>query len=79
MTTLRNSLFTELYINTECQCISRNQRHPTKKCPNNKHMHFSFNYFLYINQLIKRYKNAPDDISEGRPDNNYYEAERPRN
>jgi len=80
MTTLRNSLFTELYINTVCQFISRNQRYPTKKCPDNKLMHFSLNHFLYINQLVKRYKNAPDNTLEGRPDNNnYYEAERPRN
>ena len=79
MTTLRNSLFTELHINTECQFISRNQRHPTKKCPDNKLMHFSLHYFSYINQLVKRSKNAPDNILEGRPDNNYYEAERPRN
>ena len=42
-------------------------------------MHFSLNYFLYINQLVKRYKNAPDNILEGRPDNNYYEADWPHN
>ena len=79
MTTLRNSLFTELYINTVCQFISRNQRHLIKKCADNKLMHFSLNHFVYINQLVKRYKNAPSNMLEGRPDNNYYEADRPHN
>ncbi len=78
MTTLRNSLFKKLYKKIVFQLISRNQRRPTKKCPDNKLMHFSLNCFLYINQLVKRYKNAPDNILEGRPDNNYYEDDRPR-
>ncbi len=78
MMTLRNSPFKELYINTVFRFISRNQRHPRKKCPDNKLMYFSLNHFLYINQLVKRYKNTPDNILEGRPDN-YYETNRPHN
>ena len=79
MTTLRNSLFKILRNKTVSQLISINHRQPTKKCPDNKLMHFSLNHFLYINQLVKRYKNAPGSILEGRPDNNYYEADRPHN
>ena len=79
MTIFRNFFFKMLFKKMAIQFISTNQRYLSKKCTGNKLMHFSLNYFLYINQLIKRYKNAPDDISEGRPDNNYYEAERPRN
>ena len=78
MTTLRNSLFIELYIDTVCQFISRNQRHPTKSAPIINSCTLAL-IVVYINQSVKRYKNAPDNILEGRPDNNYCEAERPRN
>jgi len=79
MTTLRNSFFTELYITTVCRFISRNQRYPTKKCPDNRVMHLSPGHFLYVNQLVKEYKNTPDNILPERLDNNYYEGERPHN
>jgi hypothetical protein len=59
--------------------ISLEQRYPSKKCADNKVVHFSFNYFLNINQLVKRYQNSPGNILQGRPDNNYYEADRPHN
>jgi hypothetical protein len=61
------------------QLIFLNQRYLSKKCADNKVVHFGFNYFLNINQLVKRYQNAPDNILQGRPDNNYYEADRPHN
>lgn len=79
MTTLRNSLFTDLHIKTVLQFISINQRHPAKKCPDNREMHFSPDHFVYINQLVKEYKNTADNILPGRLDNNYYEGERPHN
>ena len=79
MTTLRNSFFKLLYKETAFQLFSINQRHPTKKCPDNKIMHLSLNCFLYINQSVKRYQNPPNNILQGRLDNNYYEADRPYN
>ena len=77
MTILRNSLSKMLYNKTVSQLIPINQRHPSKKCPDNKAMHFSLNHFLYINQSVTKYQKAPDNILQGRPDNNYYEADRP--
>jgi hypothetical protein len=32
-----------------------------------------------MNQSVKESQNAPDNILQGRPDNNYYEADRPHN
>ena len=79
MTTLRKSLFRMLRETAIFQLVFIPQRLTSKKCPDNKAMHFSLNHFLYINQLVERYKNAPDNILQGRPDNNYYEADRPHN
>ena len=79
MTILRNILFKILCYKTVSQPIFITHREPPKKRPDNKAVRVSFDKFPYINQSVKRYKNAPDNILEGRPDNNYYEAERPRN
>ena len=79
MTILRNPLFKILCNKTVFQLISINHRQPSKKCPDHKVMHFSFDDFPYINQSVKQSKNAPDNILQGRPDNNNYEAGRPHN
>lgn len=42
-------------------------------------MHFGLDSFWDINQSVKEYRNAPNKTLYGRPDNNYYEANRPRN
>jgi hypothetical protein len=70
MTTLRNPLFRELYIDTVCQFISINQRHHSKKCPDNSAMNFNYGDFVCINKLVKEYQNTPDNILPGRLDNN---------
>ena len=59
--------------------FSINRRHHSKKCPDNRALHLSPSHFLYLNQLVKEYKNTPDNILPGRLDNNYYEGERPHN
>jgi hypothetical protein len=78
MTILRYFFFKMLFEKIAFLLISLNQRYSSRKCPDNKLMHFGLS-FLYKNQLVKRYQNAPDNILQGRPDNNYYEAERPHN
>jgi hypothetical protein len=78
MTTLRNSLFKILCNKTVSQLISINHRQSSKKCPDNKAMHFSFDHFPYINQSVKKISKCPDNILQVRPDNNY-EADKPRN
>jgi hypothetical protein len=45
-------------------------------CPDNKTMHFGLDSFWDINQSVKEYRNAPDNILQGRLDNNN-EANRP--
>ena len=72
MTTLRNTLFKILFYKTVSQPISINHRQPSKKCHDNKAVRVSFDNFPYINQSVKEYKNAPDNILQGRPDNNCY-------
>jgi hypothetical protein len=67
MTTLRNTLFKILCNKTVSQLISINQRHPSEKCTDNKAMHFSVGNFFLINQLVKKYRNAPDKILQGVP------------
>ena len=79
MTTLRNILFKILCYKTVSQLIFINHRQPSKKCPDNKAVRVSFDDFLYINQLVNESKNAPDNILQGRPDNNCYEAGGPHN
>jgi hypothetical protein len=79
MTTLRNILFGILPRATTFQVISITQWLTSKKCLAKKAMHFSRNRSLEINQSVKDYQNAPDNIFRGRPDNNYYEAYRPHN
>ena len=79
MTTLRNTLIKILRNKTVSQLISINHRQSSKKCPDNKAVHFSFDDFPYMNQSVKESQNAPDNILQGRPDNNYYEADRPHN
>jgi hypothetical protein len=78
MTTLRNSLFKILCYKTVFQLISINQRQSSKMCPDNKVRHFGLSVFSYMNQSVKESQNAPDNILQGRPDNNY-EADRPHN
>ena len=79
MTTLRNILFKILCYKTVSQPIFINHRQPSKKCPDNKVMHFSCDDFTYIDQSVKESHNAPDNILQGRPDNNFYEAGGPHN
>jgi hypothetical protein len=38
------------------------QRLTSKKCPDNKAMHFGLDSFWEINQSVKEYRNAPDNI-----------------
>ena len=54
MTTLRNTLFKILFNKTVFQHISLNQRHLSKKCPDNNVMRFGRDDFLYINQSVKK-------------------------
>jgi hypothetical protein len=77
--TLRNPRFKSLYKQEVFQLIAINQRHPSKKRIDNKTIHFGLNDFSYINQLVKIYQNAPDNILLWRLDNNNYEAGRPHN
>ena len=79
MTTLRNTLIKILRNKTVSQLISINHRQSSKKCPDNKVRHFCLSVFSYINQSVKESQNAPENILEGRPDNNNYEAGRPHN
>jgi hypothetical protein len=69
MTTLRNILFGILPRATTFQVISITQWLTSKKCLAKKAMHFSRNSSLEINQSVKDYQNAPDNIFRGRPDN----------
>jgi hypothetical protein len=79
MTTLRNTLFKILCNKSVSQLISITHRQPSKKCPDNKAVHFGFDDFSNINQSVKKSQNAPDNILQGRPDNNNYEAGRLHN
>ena len=79
MTTLRNTFLKILSYKTVSQPISITHRQPLKKCPDNKAMRVSFVDFPYVNQSVKEYQNAPDNILQGRPDNNCYEAGGPHN
>ena len=79
MTIVRNSLFKILCYKTVSQLISINHLQSSKKCLNNSAVYFSFDDFPVINQSVKEYQNAPDDILQGHPDNNNYEAGRPHN
>ena len=79
MTILRNILFKILCYKTVSQPIFINHRQPSKKRPDNKAAHFSFDDFLCMNQSVKESQNTPDNILQGRPDNNCYEAGRPHN
>ena len=79
MTILRNILFKILCYKTVSQLIFITHRQPSKKCPDNKVVRVSFDDFLFINQLVKGYQNGPDNILQGRPANNCYEAGGPHN
>ena len=79
MTIFRHFFFRMLFKKIAFQFISIIQRYHSKKCLDNRAMHFSYGHFIYINQLVKGYKNTPDNILPGRLDNNYYEGERPHN
>lgn len=79
MTTLRNTLFKILCNKTVSRPISINHRQPSKKWPHNKAVHFGLSVFSYMNRSVKESQNAPDNILQGRPDNNNYEADRPHN
>ena len=78
VTIVRNSLFKILCYKTVSQLISINHLQSSKKCLNNSAVNFSFDDFSFMNQLVKEYQNAPDNIFQGHPDNNY-EAGRPHN
>jgi len=67
MTTLRNTLFKILCSKTVSQLISINHRQSSKKCPDNKAVHFSFDDFPYINQSVKKSQNAPITYYKGVP------------
>ena len=79
MTILRYFFFKMLFEKIAFQFISVTQRYLSRKCAGNKIVRFSLNFFLYLNQLIKKYRSAPDNRLQGRLDNNYYEACRPHN
>ena len=79
MTIVRNSLFKILCYKTVSQLISINHLQSSKKCPDNRAVHFIFDDFPVINQSVKEYQNAPDNILQGHPDSNNYEAGRPHN
>ena len=79
MTIVRNSLFKMLCYKMVSQLISINHLQSSKKCLNNSAVNFSFDDFSYLNQLVKESQNAPDNIFQGHPDNNNYEAGRPHN
>jgi hypothetical protein len=70
MTTLRNVLFGILPRATTFQVISITQWLTSKNCLAKKAMHFSRNRSLEINQSVKDYQNAPDNIFRGRPAHN---------
>ena len=70
MTILRHLFFRIQYKEIAFQLISKNQRNSSKNWLGYKAVYFSFNYFLYINQLTKKYSSAPVDRLEGRTDNN---------
>jgi len=70
MTILRIFFFKMLFEKMAFQLISVNQRFLSKKCAGNKAVRFSFYYFLYINQLIKKYRSAPDNRLQRRSENN---------
>jgi len=72
MTILRNILFKILCYKTVSQLISINHLKSSKKCPDNKAVHFSFDDFLCMNQSVNEYQNALDNILQGRLDNNCY-------
>ena len=71
MTTLRKALFRMLCRTTVFEPVYTTQRLTSKKWLDNKGMHFRHNYFAATNQSVKEYQNAPDNILQGRPDNNY--------
>jgi len=70
MTILRHFFFRMLFEKMAFQLISTNQRYLSNKCTGNKIVRFSLNYFLYLNQLIKKYRSTPDSRFQGCPDNN---------
>jgi hypothetical protein len=67
MTILRNSLSRVLCKATIFQLVFIAQRHTSRKCLDNKTMHFGHNYFAATNQSIKEYQNSPYNILQGRP------------
>jgi len=79
VTIVRNSLFKILCYKTVSQLISINHLQSSKKCLDNRAVHFIFDDFSYMNQLVKESQNAPDKIFQGHPDNNNYETGRPHN
>ena len=70
MTILRYFFFKMLFGKMAFQFISTNQQYLSKKCADNKIVRFSLNYFLYLNQLVKKYRSTPDSRFQGCPDNN---------
>lgn len=74
MTTLRNVLFGILPRATTFQVISITQWLTSKNCLAKKAMHFSRNRSLEINQSVKDYQNAPDNIFRERPERGFHES-----
>ena len=70
MTILRIFFFKMLFEKMAFLHISQEQRYLSKKCADNKVVHFSLNHFLYLNQLVKKYRSTPDSRFQGCPDNN---------
>ena len=70
MTILRIFFFKMLFEKMAFLHISQEQRYLSKKCADNKTVRFSLNSFLYLNQLVKKYRSAPDNRLQGCPDNN---------
>ena len=69
MTILRNFFFKILFKKIVFQFISTNQRYPSKKSTGDKALCFGLNFFLYLNQLIKKYQRSPDGRFQGCPGN----------
>jgi len=67
MTILRIFFFKMLFEKMAFLHISQEQRYLSKKCADNKTVRFSLNSFLYLNQLVKKYRSALVTDYKGAP------------
>jgi len=67
MTILRIFFFKMLFEKMAFLHISQEQRYLSKKCAGNKAVRFSLNSFLYLNQLVKKYRSALVTDYKGAP------------